>query len=200
MRVALVTPPAEEPVTLAEAKLWMKVDGGDEDALISSLITTARMTAEEYTRRAFVTQTWRLTLDTGARGVPDWLTAGTYDLPVNCFGGDIPTAFELPRQPILSITGVTTYDGDNVAAVFAPANYSLSGTRIVLTDYWPSGLRPYGGAEITYVCGYGNAAAVPEPIKTAIKMHAQKMYDDRTVCDLPGGCERLLRQYRVMAL
>jgi hypothetical protein len=31
-------------------------------------------------------------------------------------------------------------------------------------------------------------------------MHLQRMYDGRIVCDMPEGCERLLRQYRVMDL
>ena len=202
MQGVLVTPPAVEPVTLAEAKLWIKVDHDDEDALISSLITAARTAAEDYTRRAFITQTWKLTLDSSGGGsVPDWLPAGTYDLPVNYFSGDIPTALVLPRQPVQTITSISTYDTDGTGTVFAPANYTISGTRLVINEYWPSNLRTYGGAEITYVCGYGAAASsVPEPIKTAIKMHVQLMYDDRTACDLPAPCERLLRQYRVLSL
>jgi len=47
------TPPAE-PVTLAQAKAWLRVESGDdEDALIAGLIAAARMRAEAHTGRCF---------------------------------------------------------------------------------------------------------------------------------------------------
>jgi hypothetical protein len=38
-----------EPLTLSEAKTHLRVDGEDEDALISSLITASREVVENYT-------------------------------------------------------------------------------------------------------------------------------------------------------
>jgi uncharacterized phage protein (predicted DNA packaging) len=38
-----------EPLTLSEAKIHLRVDGEDEDALISSLITASREVVENYT-------------------------------------------------------------------------------------------------------------------------------------------------------
>ena len=58
----LIAGPGEEPVSLAEAKAFARIDGSDEDALVSALIAAARLHVESLTGRALVTQTWRLVL------------------------------------------------------------------------------------------------------------------------------------------
>ena len=57
MTSTLIAPPGEEPVTLAEAKAWCRIDAADEDALLSALIAAARLQVESLTGRALVTQT-----------------------------------------------------------------------------------------------------------------------------------------------
>ena len=59
----LIAGPGEEPVSLAEAKAFCRIDGTDEDALAGALIAAARLHVESITGRALVTQTWRLVLD-----------------------------------------------------------------------------------------------------------------------------------------
>lgn len=54
MRVT--TPPIVEPVTVSEAKAWLKVDWDSEDSLIEALISAAREKCEQYTNRAFISQ------------------------------------------------------------------------------------------------------------------------------------------------
>ena len=63
MSSILLTPPAVEPVTLADAKAYLRVDNDDDDAVISALIAGARAHVEAQTRRALITQTWRLVRD-----------------------------------------------------------------------------------------------------------------------------------------
>ena len=65
MALVLVTPPAEEPISLDEAKSDMRVDADftEHDALIEGYIAAGRQHAETICRRAFVTQSWRITAD-----------------------------------------------------------------------------------------------------------------------------------------
>ena len=63
MTLILTAGPVEEPVTLAEARAFIRLDDTSEDMLVTALVTAARATLEAETRRAFVTQQWRLLLD-----------------------------------------------------------------------------------------------------------------------------------------
>src|SRR6185295_19907165 len=63
----LLTGPAVEPVTLAEAKLFLRVEHDDDDDLIAALVAGSRIHVEAQTRRALITQTWRLTRDAWPR-------------------------------------------------------------------------------------------------------------------------------------
>lgn len=59
----LVTAPASEPITLAQAKAQIKVDHTDDDTAITRLITTARQYVELVTGRAMLAQTWDVYYD-----------------------------------------------------------------------------------------------------------------------------------------
>jgi hypothetical protein len=201
--VKVVTAPAIEPITLGEVKTWAKIDGTDEDALLTAAITAAREAAEQYLRRSLITQTLRLTLDLEGSGLSDRLREGVYDLPVSAIYGGLPNVIELPRGPTQAITSVVTYDLDDTSSTFATSDYSLNadGSRLVLAygASWPSNLRAVAACAITYTAGYGDtASSVPQAIRTAILMHVQTMYDGRMICEMPPPCEAQLRKYRIM--
>ena len=67
--------PAREPVSLAEAKAYLRVTGTSEDLLIASLITAARVHLEVVLSCAFIRQTWSWFLD-------DWPRRLRLDLPL----------------------------------------------------------------------------------------------------------------------
>lgn len=165
LRLSLVTAPTAEPVSVGEAKLHARIDEAADDALVQALIVAAREMCETYTRRAFVTQTWKMFLD----AFPD--------------GAEI----ELPRAPLIGVTHIKTYDDADAETVFAAAgNYFVDTAarpgRIVLRDAasWPSAARVANAIEIQFAAGYGpQPSDVPGQIRQAILMTVAELYEHR---------------------
>ena len=99
MRIAVVTPPSAEPITLAEAKAHLRVDSSDDNTLIEALITTARHWVEGATNRAIGLQTLELSLP--------------------CFMDPIP----LPRPPLRTVVSVKYRDSSNVEQTLTLSTY-----------------------------------------------------------------------------
>jgi uncharacterized phiE125 gp8 family phage protein len=179
MSLQLTSPPAEEPVSLAEAKAWLRVESGnDEDELIASLIAAARVRCEWHTGRAFVTQGWTLWLD--------GLGGGTVALPL---------------PPLIDVTAVTLYGADDAATVLDASDYRIDapGGRLIFSSPHP-GLRAADAVSIVFTAGYGGAADVPAPIKTAILQSIAWLYDHRGGDGLPDAALALLAPYRAVRL
>lgn len=198
----VTTQPAVEPVTVSEAKLFMRVDSSADDTLIGDLITCARQLAEEYTRRKFINTGITLTMDS----LPHYSSGQWWDgvregSMSALYGTD--TIIRLPFPPTVSVTSLTTYGLDNSASVFSSSNYRVdtTGARIYLNDnaQWPVNLRNYNAVEVVYIAGYGATAAdVPASIRQAIKSTVAAMYEDRTCMDMPAVAMQALQMYRVI--
>jgi uncharacterized phiE125 gp8 family phage protein len=63
MSAILLTAPAVEPVPLDEAKAYLRVEHSDDDDVIAALIAGSRIHVEAQTRRALITQSWRISAD-----------------------------------------------------------------------------------------------------------------------------------------
>lgn len=173
MYLKQITPPQTEPVTLSEVKAHLRIDGSEEDELLSALITTAREMAEEYTRRAFITQTWELALDSASGKV------------------------YLPRPPVQTIDEIML-DGEMVAI----ENYLFLGENVFCPKIPLYAANP-GGLVIRYTSGYGDSAAdVPLAIRQAILMLIAHLYEHRgdDAIEIPPTVKILLRPYRVVIL
>jgi uncharacterized phiE125 gp8 family phage protein len=63
MASILLTPPLVEPLSLAEAKAFLRLETAEDDPLIAAFISAARLHVETQTGLALVTQSWRMVLD-----------------------------------------------------------------------------------------------------------------------------------------
>ncbi len=178
MPMQLITPPAAEPVSLAEAKLHLRVDFDEDDALIQALISAARQAAEMLTQRQLVTARWRMVLDSfpgpSMMGVP---AGQTFTLPGH--------AILIPKSPLQSVVEIRYLDMAGVSQVMPSAHYTVDKAcepaRItpVFGQIWPVALPQIGAVSVTFDAGYGSAADVPEGLKSWIKLRLGSLYAHR---------------------
>lgn len=209
--LTLVTAPASEPLSLAEAKAHLRIESADDDSLISALIAAARQAAEAHMRRALITQTWRLTLDGFPAAPRPWWDGERQgaDMPGASTSGH-GSVIEMPRPPLVSVTSVTAYDDADNATVASASSYFVDADaepgRVVLRSgqTWPVAGRVANGVEVLFVAGYGAASAVPQAIRQGMLMLIGALFENReaeAAADaLPLGVAALWRPYRVLGL
>ena len=165
-----VIAPANEPLTLAETKLYLRIDGNSEDSLITDLIVSARMIAEHWLKRSLITQAWKLSFDEYASD-----------------------EIALPMGPVTNVTAVAIINRDTTSQTVSNAVYYLNAAKtMLLFDSAIVGFR----IEITYGTGYGDASSVPKPIKQGMLSHIAAMYENRGECNDQGALpEQSLRLY-----
>lgn len=179
MPLQQLTPPSSEPVTLDEAKAWLRVDTAYDDLLILGLITAARMYAEEKTHRSLIQQTWKLVLDSfpgpSLMGVP---YGQTFSVPGH--------AILLERPPVTAVTSINYLDMGGTPQVMPSTDYAVDlssePARItpVFGKIWPINLPQIGSVSVTYQTGYGASGdAVPAGIKTWMQLRMGALYENR---------------------
>jgi uncharacterized phiE125 gp8 family phage protein len=192
MALIMTSNPAIEPVSLAEAKLHLRVDSASEDALISSLILTSRLHVETALDLALITQSWSYFVDS-------WPADPVMALPV---------------RPVQSITAIRLYADNGTYETIPPSRYALDGAstpaRLVRRDAstYPSPKRVANGIEIAFTAGYGDtAAAVPAPVRHSILLLVAHWYEHREIVDaeptavrIPSLVSTLLTPYRMVRL
>lgn len=212
----LTTAPASEPVTAAQLRDHLVVDATTlSDSAANDLIAEARQSIEDMTGLAFITQSWRLSIDHWPQAREEWWD-GIRETHVNQLYGPRGgwSDLELPRYPLQSVTSVTVYDEDSSATSVTPGDVFDIDTQqmpgrmsLKVGQTWPIALRANNAIQIVYVAGYGNAASdVPAPIKRAIRQLASYMYTHRgDACEVGdayhiSGAAQTLGIYRVARL
>lgn len=165
MTLRLITPPSSEPVTLSDAKTWLRVSHSEHDGLITELLTGARETVEHQTGLALIRQSWTETLD-------HWPQARL---------SGCGQAFRLARGPLIAVDAVHVRDRSGQLQLWDPAEYRVeTGEAARLIALLPFSLpisdRP-GGIEITFTAGFGDAAdSVPAPLVEAVLRALSQSY------------------------
>lgn len=190
MPLQLTAPPAVEPIGLAEVKAFLRIDNSDEDALLATLIVSARKRLERSADLAFVTQGWTLIADAWPARRP----------------------FDLPLWPVRSVTGITLRNADGGGSALAPDNYAVDTVsqpaRVIRLDAAPVPSAPVNGIEIAFVAGFGEAASdVPEPIRQGLLLLVAHGFERRepvvlegTPQEMPMTVAALLAPYRRVRL
>ncbi len=182
MTPILVSGPGAEPLTLPEANAWLRLDTDEEDAIVLSLVTAARMMIEREARRLLMTQSWQITTDC-------WPENGILTLPIG---------------PVASISAIRVSDSTGVATLLPTETYRLEAARdpalIILTGAPPRPGQSIGGIEIDLICGFGDEASdVPEPLRHAIRLLVARWFEhrgDAGAGSLPADVGRLISPFR----
>ncbi|MFW6412677.1 MAG: head-tail connector protein [Oceanicaulis sp.] len=194
MRLRMTSPPGAEPVSLAEAKTWLRAGHDDEDALIGDLIAAARERVETETGRALITRSYVETLER-------WPAAR-----LSAFGQAIGAAV----APLASAASVTVYDRRGQASVWDPAEYRVEtgdpGRIVAVFPFALPTIDQRGGrAEIAFAAGYGESADdVPAALREAVLRLVSDAYATvepaesarRGEAGFSPSVEALIRPYR----
>jgi len=158
MGLQVIAPPVEEPIDLADLKAALKVSHVDDDALLAAMLAEARETIEVKTERQLARKTWLLTIDY------------------------FPAAeIILPHRPIDSVVSVKYDDSAGLEQTMPPSDYFLDSASepgwLFPVTSWPATLDTVNAVRVAYMAGYSDPALVPGPLKSAIVLQAQELYD-----------------------
>jgi len=188
LALTLFTPPDDEPVSLAEAKLHLRETGIDQDGRIVSLIKAARQYVEVYL--------WRTLIET------------EFDWYLDCF----PAEFLVPRPPLISVTSIKYVDTAGVEQTLSASLYRVDTAsepaRIAPAygEVWPSIREINNAVVVRFKAGYGDGPGdVPESIRQAMLLLIGTMYERRetdivgaAATVIPFGAVALLAPYRAI--
>jgi len=151
-------------LTLAEAKLHLRVDGSDEDSLIAGYIAAAENLCRAKTQRAIAQCTFQLALDS----FPD-------------------SPIELQFPPLVSVQSIKYYDLDGVLQTIDPVDYFLdkvSEPCWVSPAYgltWPETQDRINAVLVDYTAGY---LTVPDDLKVWMLLAIGFLYQNRSTANI----------------
>lgn len=182
-----IAQPSTEPLTLAQAKLFLRVTDTSEDAYITALITVCREMIEDYTRQAFRSQTWKLTTN-------EWPDVTLW----------------LPRAPLLSVESVKYYPADGGAQLTLSASLYHVSTGLMPgcitlkeNESWPDlAVRP-DAVEVNFTAGHADDTE-PKKMVQALRLLISNFFENRVpviqgtiVGEVPMSAQWLMQSCKI---
>ena len=188
MPLQLRAGPATEPVSLNEAKMVLRIDGTDDDILIASLITAARIYIETTIGKILITESWSFFKD-------HWPTK---------------QVLHLPLSPLQSIDEIRFHHQDDTHTVLGEETYvtDLISNKARIKFLEPSppagSARQFNQLEVQFTAGFGNSETdVPEDLRRALLMLTAHWFEQRepigfggSFNEIPTTISALLASYK----
>lgn len=173
----IVTAAEAEPVDLAKAKQYLRIDAGDEsfDDEVETFIAASRAEIEQICNTRMITQ------------------------EVLLLGNSFNDLAHLPIGPVQAIESVSYVDRDGEEQVLEPANYALVAcglhAQIVLVPgfTWPWFADRVDAVRVTATVGYGDAGSdLPRDLYFTILQAVRAKFDGREI-----AIEHMLVNHRI---
>lgn len=157
---------AVEPVSLTDAKKWMRIDYTEDDTLIQNLLKTARIHIEKLTGLSLVNRLLKVNLDTTGSVPNVWMV----DLPY----GPVVCVDEVKMK-----VGINQYD-----SLTKNEDYEVIGGKL-----W---LYAQGNYNVQYQGGYGT---LPQDLATDILTLVTWSYENRGKKFVGDARSGLMQEY-----
>lgn len=185
MKSILITAPTERPLTVQEAKDFLRVDGNLEDLRIETMIDAATKLLESYCDIKIITQVWDIFLDHFPINRKNSWWDGSKDGAFGEMFSHCPVV-HLPFGRLISLDEFQTFAYDGTSTLHTVSDYDIDFVdyrgRISLKygAVWPvTTLRLVNGIRFRVTVGFGNAASVPRNLKQAVLEIVADMFENR---------------------
>lgn len=174
-----------EPLSLPDAKNFLRNTPPEDDTLIQSYITAARRKCEQLANASLVPSTWTLTADylpwNGAAGYWNYWQAACGDL----FSASV---IELPNPPLTAVQSINYVGMDGIVHLLAPSAYRVSlgnpgQIQPVYGTNWPFLLPEIAAIQIVYSAGISpdDLATVQAAMRLMVGLYYTYRSDDVTI-------------------
>ena len=161
-----------ELISLAEAKLYLRVDHAEEDSLIAGFIQAAREYAEDTIKASLVQQQWKLT-----------------------YNYEFPPVVHLPMGKVESVITIELEDANGAITILDTASYALNRTEKKVTF-----TNRVIGASLSVIYQTTSSTFIEETLRQAMLGHIHALYEERGAATVPASSRDIYHHYRKIVL